>query len=261
MTLADVLSARRRLSGLVLRTPLVESPWLSDISGRAIHLKLESLQPTGSFKVRGALNATLALVAKSPDSPVLVTASAGNHGRALAYAARRVGLRAIVYTPRNAPKMKLEGIAQLGAELRAVADDYDAAERLAKEAARRGDGVFLSPYSHPDLIAATGTIGLEIVEDLPEIDAVVVPLGGGGLISGVALAIKSVSPRTEVIGVETEASHAFHASLAAGRIVEGDDRRRTGGQHRSGHDHVRLRPALCGPDGDRRRTGSREGHP
>ena len=217
------MAARRRLSGHVIRTPLVRSLWLSAETGADVFLKLESLQITNSFKLRGAWNAAQMLLERlSPGEPppALVTASAGNHGRALAYAAERLGLRATVFTPRDAPRTKLEAITRHGADLRAEATTYEDSERLAKQFAAATGTRYLSPYSHPDLLAGIGTIGVEILEDLPDADTIVVPVGGGGLISGVAAVMKAVSPGVAVIGVEAEASHPFTSSLAAGRIVE-----------------------------------------
>jgi threonine dehydratase len=222
-SLADIHRARRRIDGTVRRTPLVRSDWLSDLTGGEVHLKLESLQVTGSFKARGALNAVLALVEQQRDGdslPSLVTASAGNHGRALAWAASRAGMRPVIFTPRNAPAAKLDAIRQRGADLRAVAETYEDSERLAKQYAAETGAQYLSPYSHPDLLAAIGTIALEVVEDLPGVDQIVVPVGGGGLLAGIAIAASAVGPEADVIGVEVEASHPFAASLAAGRIVE-----------------------------------------
>jgi threonine dehydratase len=222
-SLADIHSARQRIDGKVRRTPLVRSDWLSGLSGGDVHLKLESLQVTGSFKARGALNAVLALLERQRDGnalPRLVTASAGNHGLALAWAASRVGMRPVIFTPRSAPSAKLDAIRHRGADLRAVADTYADSERLAKEYAAETGIAYLSPYSHPDLLAAIGTIALEVIEDLPGVDQIVVPVGGGGLIAGIAIAASAVQPEAEVIGVEVEASHPFAASLAAGRIVE-----------------------------------------
>lgn len=217
----DVFAARRRLADRVRRTPLVPSSWLSAAAGASVHLKLESLQITNSFKARGAFNALLRLGERSGGGarPV-VTASAGNHGRALAYAAEQLGIPAIVFTPRDAARTKREAIARHGADLRAEAVSYEDAERRAKEFAASGRATFLSPYSHPDILAGTGTIALEILEDLPGVEAVVVPIGGGGLIGGIAATLKTIAPHVEVIGVEAEASPAFHVALREGRIVE-----------------------------------------
>ena len=179
-------------------------------------LKLETLQPTYSYKIRGATNAVLELAgSRGSGVPAIVTASAGNHGRAMAHAAAAAGMRLTVYVPENAPKTKIDAIRELGAELRACAD-YDEAERRAKEHGARGTAVYISPYAHPDVIAGAGTVALEIMEDLDDIEAIVVPIGGGGLISGTAIAANG---RTEVAGVEVEASTPFTTSLRAGRIT------------------------------------------
>lgn len=244
--LRDILRARRRLAGRVVRTPLLESAWLSSLAaptGR-VFLKLESLQTTGSFKLRGALNATLALLERRggplcppgggqpqgvaptlpDDPPRLVTASAANHGRALAYAAEQLALCATIFTPKNAPRVKLDAIRRHGADLRADADGYEETERLAKAYAVETGAIFISPYNDPDVIAGAGTVGLEIIEELPDLEVVVVPVGGGGLISGVATAIRTIAPKAEIIGVEAAASPAFHTSLREGRIAEVDVR-------------------------------------
>lgn len=223
LSLADIRRARHRIAATVRRTPLVRSDWLGEISGGDVHLKLESIQVTGSFKARGALNAVLALVEQQRAGmplPRLVTASAGNHGRALAWAASRVGMRPVVFTPRTAPAAKLDAIRRLGADLRAVAETYEDSERLAKTHAAETGAQYLSPYSHRDLLAAIGTIALEVIEDLPQVDRIVVPVGGGGLIAGIAIAARELRRDIEVVGVEVEASHPFATSLAAGRIVE-----------------------------------------
>lgn len=207
--------------------------------GGDVSLKIESLQPTFSYKLRGAFSAVLKLAgeARSSESevrsrraldvrrtPALVTASAGNHGRAMAHAAAAVGLPLTVYVPEHAPRTKLEAIRRAGAELRTCAD-YDEAERQAKEHAATGTALFVSPYSHPDVIAGAGTIGLEILEDDPTIDTIVVAIGGGGLISGIAVAARELNHgSTSVVGVEAQASTPFTRGLAAGRIVPVDVR-------------------------------------
>jgi threonine dehydratase len=224
MRLAHVLAARQRIAPYIRRTPLVHSPWLSSVTGLSVWLKLESMQVTNSFKARGAVNVAVAGLERgggeSDRSRLLVTASAGNHGRALAYAAERLGLRLVVFTPQDAPRAKLDPIAGHGADLRAVARSYEDAERLAKEFAAAERVTYISPYSHPDVIAGAATVAMEIIEDRPEVEAIVVPVGGGGLVSGVALVAKAVSDRVEVIGAEAEASPAFSRSLAAGRPIE-----------------------------------------
>jgi threonine dehydratase len=219
VTLSDIQAARGRTAADVRRTPVVSSDWLSDASGGTVLLKLESLQVTNSFKSRGALNAAMQVVARHGQGATIVTASAGNHGRAIAWAAERLGVKAIVFTPRTAPETKTRAIARHGADLRAIADDYEEAERLAQQHARDTGDVFVSPYNHPDVIAGAGTIGLELMEDIPCLQSILVPIGGGGLISGVATAMKALDAGIEVIGVEVEASSAFSAARAAGCIV------------------------------------------
>jgi threonine dehydratase len=221
MQLVDVLRARRRIAPYARRTPLASSTWLSDISGGDVALKLESLQHSHSFKFRGAFNAVLARLEQPGSASLrLVTASAGNHGRALAEAAEKFGLPVVVFTPADAPETKLTAIRRHGADLRAVGADYDAAERMAKAHAAESGAVYISPYSDPDVIAGAATVALEIFEDAPDTAALVVPVGGGGLISGVALTAKAINSGCEVVGVEVEASHPFQTSIRAGRLVE-----------------------------------------
>jgi threonine dehydratase len=201
----------------VVRTPLRHSAWLSAASGAEVFLKLEVLQPTFSYKIRGALNAIARLHAGGPTRR-LVTASAGNHGRALAYAAATRGIPLTVYVPETAPRTKLDAIRALGSELR-TCRDYDDAEAHAKRHAASGAADYISPYSHPDVIAGAGTVGLEMIEDDPALDTIIVPVGGGGLISGIAIAAAATASKPEVIGVEAQASQPFTVSRAAGRIM------------------------------------------
>ena len=217
----DVLRARRRIAPYIRRTPLIRSTWLSDLSGAIVSLKPESLQVSNSFKSRGAFNAVIARLERPGGPPSqLVTASAGNHGRALAAAARTFNLPLIVFTPADAPKAKLAAILRDGAELRAIGRDYDDAERTAKAFARDTGAEFLSPYNDADVIAGAATVAVEVFEDDPGIDTLVVPIGGGGLISGVATVAKAINPRCDVIGVEVEASNPFQQSVRAGTLVE-----------------------------------------
>lgn len=215
-----VLRARQRIAPYVRRTPLVPSAWLSDVSGGAVQLKLESLQRTSAFKARGAFNAVIARLERANAPRQLVTASAGNHGRGLAAAAEIFHLPLVVFTPRDAPAAKLDAIRRHGADLRPDGRDYDEAERMAKAFARETGAEFISPYSDRDVIDGAATVALELFEDTPELDTLVVPIGGGGLISGVGEVAKAMNPRVEVIGVELDVSHVFLASLRAGRLVE-----------------------------------------
>ena len=222
MTLFDVFQARKRIAPYVRRTPLIETAWLSEASDSRVWLKLESLQRSNSFKLRGAFNAVMARLERGESKSIskLVTASAGNHGRALASAAETFHLPLVVFTPADAPEAKLAAIRRHGAELRADGRDYDEAERRAKKYAAETGATFISPYNDADVIAGAATVGVEILEDAPDIDTLIVPIGGGGLISGVAIAAKAIAPAVTVLGVEAEMSHAFLTSVRAGRLVE-----------------------------------------
>lgn len=201
----------------MLQTPLRASAWLSRAAGAEVFLKLETLQPTHSYKIRGATNAILRLLeANEPPYPALVTASAGNHGRAMAHAAAAAGLTLTVYVPEHAPRAKVDAMRELGADLR-LCRDYDEAEQRAKEHGASGAGVYISPYAAEDVIAGAGTVGLEILEQDRSIDTIVASIGGGGLISGIAIAVEG---RAQVCGVEVEASTPFTSSLRAGRLVQ-----------------------------------------
>ena len=221
MQLTDILLARKRIAPYIRRTPLLRSTWLSDFAHADVFLKIESLQLSHSFKSRGAFNAVIARRERgAANDTQLVTASAGNHGRALAAAAETFGFPLIVFTPTDAPQTKLEAIRRHGADLRAVGRDYDDAERQAKAYAATSGAAFISPYNDADVIAGAGTVALEIVEELSSIDTIVIPIGGGGLISGMASVAKVVAPACTTIGVEVEASCAFQVSIRAGHLVE-----------------------------------------
>ena len=221
MNLIDVMRARRRIAPYVRRTPLRSSAWLSSHSAADVSLKLESLQVSDSFKARGAFNAVIALLERPGGAPSqLVTASAGNHGGALAAAAEAFRVPLVVFTPSDAPKTKLDAIRQHGAVLRADGCDYDEAERMAKAYAAETAAEFISAYNDWRVVAGAATIALEIFEDSPDTDTLLIPIGGGGLIGGVAEAAKSIAPACQIVGVEAAASCAFQTSVRAGRIVE-----------------------------------------
>lgn len=220
ISLDDINAAAERIAPLTFVTPLRLSEWLSS-GDTNVFFKIETIQPTCSFKIRGACNAAQRFADQGRADQRLVTASAGNHGRALAYAAGMFGIPLVVFIAADAPRAKSDAIARSGAELRRCAN-YDEAERQAKAFASAGGGIYVSPYSDPDVIAGAGTIGLELAAQQPDLDAVVVPVGGGGLISGIATALDALSPDTRVIGVEVAASCPFTASLAAGRLVTVD---------------------------------------
>ena len=212
-TVDDIYAARMRLreDGLADRTPIRPLRWLDG----DVRLKLESHQATQSFKIRGATNA----VRRLDDDRPLVTASAGNHGLALATAAGRAGRQATIFVAKTAARAKVEAIAATGADLRRSGLTYDDAERAALEFARERGARYVSPYNHTDVIAGAGTVGLEIVEEVPDVAAIVVPIGGGGLVSGIATAVRALAPAVRIVGVEAARNPAFTAALAAGVIT------------------------------------------
>lgn len=218
VSIISVLEARRRIAAYVRRTPFVRSAWLSGATGAAVWLKLETQQRSNAFKARGAFNAALRL-AEAGERPTLVTASAGNHGRALAEAAAVTRMACVVFTPADAPQSKLEAIRAAGARLEASFPNYDAAEAAAKEHAASTGGCYVSPYNHADVIAGGGTLALEMLEEQPRLDVVVVPMGGGGLISGIGVALSQIAPACRLVGVEAEASAAFATARQHGRIT------------------------------------------
>lgn len=222
-----VLAAARRIerSGLVLRTPLERSLSLSASTSADVFHKLEIWQPTGSFKVRGAANKLLRM--RDEEAAAFrrgfVAASAGNHGLGVAHASVSLSAPATLIVPRTVSPAKLESLWRYPIELVVSVGNYDVAEADARKMSRERGTVFVSPYNDPDVIAGAGTIGIEILADLPDVDIVLVPVGGGGLAAGIALYMKSVAPRTRVIGVQSEAYPAMQRARAAGQIVPVDD--------------------------------------
>jgi threonine dehydratase len=218
-TLADVAAARHRLAGLVLHTPLEPSPELAAESGAGeLRLKREEIQPAGSFKSRGASN-KVAVVARDSPQVALVTASSGNHGIAVAAAAARHEIRLTVLVGANISTAKLERLRALETPrctVEIAGDNADAAEAEARRRDDAGLAVYVPPYNDPDVIAGQATVGVEIVEDWPEVEAIVVPIGGGGLISGIGLWAKSVNPRLRLVGVQPAASPPMYAYLETG---------------------------------------------
>lgn len=212
----DVRDAAQRIAPYIRRTPLVRADGLSQVTGRVVCLKLETLQRTRAFKYRGACNALLALRSASGLLPRLVTASAGNHGLALAAVARDLGASLTIYVPADAPRAKVDRMRGAGVTIVAGAAGYDEAERRAIAHATRVGDEFISPYNHPAIVAGAGTIGCEVLEDIEAPGAIIVPTGGGGLLSGIAVACER---QIAVIGVEPERNPAFQAALAAGTIV------------------------------------------
>ena len=216
--LQHLYQARQRTAAFVRRTPLLHSPALSAQAGSPCYLKLDMLQDTGAFKLRGASNKLLSL---SPEqrSRGVVTASTGNHGRAVAHVAKQLGIPAIVCVSRHVAANKLEPIRALGADLRNHYASQDEAESQAYALAAAEGLVAVSPFDDPDVIAGQGTMGLEMLEQHPELRCAIVPLSGGGLISGVALALKTANPAIRVIGVSMERAPVMYHSLQAGKPV------------------------------------------
>ncbi|MDH5746094.1 MAG: threonine ammonia-lyase [Candidatus Bathyarchaeota archaeon] len=219
INLQDIKDARETIRNLVRRTPLMHSQFLSNFCDGEVYLKLENLQTTNSFKIRGALNKMLHLSAEEMKRGV-VTASAGNHAQAVAIGAEKLNLSARIVIPRNTPKIKIDKIRKHHVELILHGDVYDEAEQKAIDLSRKDGLTYISPYNDRLVIAGQGTIGLEVHEDLPTVDTVVVPVGGGGLISGIGVAVKSIEPSVQIIGVQSEASPVMYESLKAGKIVD-----------------------------------------
>lgn len=211
ISIDSVRAAAKSIAGVAVRTPLLPAEWAG-----GLWLKPESLQPIGAFKVRGAYHAVASLPPGRRAAGV-VTHSSGNHGQAVAYAARAFGIPCVVVIPEGAPPVKVDAVRSLGAEVMLV----PAPERLGRAdevAARRGMSM-IPPFDHPDVIAGQGTVGLEIIDDLADVDVVLVPVGGGGLAAGVATAVKALRPRAAVIGVEPEIAADAAESFETGSLV------------------------------------------
>ena len=219
LTIDDITQARERIDSVARRTPLERSRWLSAELGREVFFKLECFQTTGSFKLRGAMSKLSALNEDERARGVL-TVSAGNHGLAVAHCSEVLGLETTVVVPESASRAKVSSIGRYPVTLIERGASYDDAERAARELERESGATFVSPYNDREVIAGQGTIGIEILEDLRDIDAVVVPVGGGGLLAGLAIAVKALNPRVKVYGAEPLTSPTMTAALEAGCIVE-----------------------------------------
>jgi threonine dehydratase len=231
ITLADLRSAQSLLTGITTRTHLIEcnggapqvSPVLRDVRilnlERKLFLKPENQQPIGAFKLRGAYN-KIASLSEDDRKRGVISYSSGNHAQGVAYAARALDTKAVIVMPNNAPEVKREATAKLGAEIVLVGPGSDERKAKAEQLAAAHGYIVVPPYNDEKIIAGQGTIGLEVLEDLTEVECVLSPVGGGGLISGVAAAIKLTNPNVKVIGVEPELAADAQASLRAGKIVE-----------------------------------------
>jgi len=218
ITLDDLRRAQGRIAGAVDVTPCVEATALSERCGVDLRLKLETLQRTGSFKARGAVN-TLRSLSDEESERGVIASSAGNHAQGVAYAASLVGVRALIVMPRTTPLIKIDRTRQLGAEVVLHGDGFDEAYDHARRLQEEEGFVFIHAFDDERVIAGQGTVGLELVDQVPDLDAVVVPVGGGGVISGVALAVKGLKPEVSVYGVQTEAAPALARSFHRGELV------------------------------------------
>jgi threonine dehydratase len=215
--LSEIRAAAERLAGTIHRTPLLSAQSIGARAGVELRLKCECFQKTGSFKPRGALNKVLSLTA-AERARGLVTVSAGNHAQAVAWAARHVGAPCVVVMPTGAPRSKLDAVRGYGAEVVLHDDRATLFDRLREVEQERGL-TFVHPFDDPVVLAGAGTVGLEILEDAPQLDAVIVPIGGGGLLGGVTSAIKAIAPRVRIVAVELAAGPGLAPALAAGKPV------------------------------------------
>lgn len=216
VTLDSILAAQERISPYVLRTPCLRLPGLDALLGCRVYAKAECMQITGAFKLRGALSKLLSLPPERLSSGV-VAASSGNHGRAVAYGAKLLGTSALIVMPRTAPAVKLEGIRSLGAEV--VLCDASQRFRTAERLCRERNAAMIPPFNDEEVMAGQGTIGLELAQQCPDLDLLVVPVSGGGLLAGVSTAVKALFPHARVCGAEPAALPRYSRSLAAGRPV------------------------------------------
>lgn len=220
-SLRDIETARERLKGLITATPCLESAVLSELCGARLFLKLETLQRTGSFKPRGALNKILTLSAEERSRGV-IAASAGNHAQGVAFAARTAGVEAHIVMPEATPLVKISNTEALGAEVELRGANLDESLQRARELATEQGYTFVHPFDDEAVIAGQGTVGLEILEQVEELDAIVCPIGGGGLISGVATAVKARAPETRIYGIQSEAAPSMKRSYDAGEWLEAE---------------------------------------
>jgi len=222
LSLADIRSAAGHIAGAVVRTPLLASRTLSALTGAEVFLKFENLQFTASFKERGALNKLLSLSAAERKRGVIAM-SAGNHAQGVAYHAARLGIRAVIVMPRGTPNTKVHGTQVLGADLRLEGDTLAEAAAFARNLAETEKLVFVHPYDDPLVIAGQGTVALEILDERPDIDCLVVPIGGGGLIAGMATAAHAINPKIEIYGVESKTYAAMYQRVNGLPVSVGGD--------------------------------------
>ena len=217
--LEDFIKAKEKLSKVLLETHLIYSPIFSKESGNKVFIKPENLQKTGSFKIRGAYN-KISNLTDAERKRGVIASSAGNHAQGVAYGAKESGIKAVIVMPKSTPLIKVESTKQYGAEVILYGDVYDDAYKKAKELEEKEGYVFVHPFNDEDVLDGQGTIALEILEELPETDIILVPIGGGGLISGIACAAKILKPEIKIIGVEPEGAASAYEAIKENKIVE-----------------------------------------
>ena len=217
ISLDRIIKAHQKISPYINRTPLIHSEYLS--KNRTVKLKLESLQKTGSFKLRGALNKLLSLSDKQKSKGVIAV-STGNHGKGVAYASSLLGIKSTIYMSSMVPKYRKEAIESLGARVEIVGTNSDEADLHARNISEKQNITLIHPFDDEDIISGQGTVGLEMLLDFPEVDTVIIPSSGGGLISGIALAIKLQKPNVKVIGVSMKRGPSMYESLKVGKPVD-----------------------------------------
>ncbi len=216
-TFRDVLLARRRIAPHLSRTPIFRSPLLDQMMGFSMHLKCENLQPTGAFKVRGGIN-LMSVVRDQIHEEGVITASSGNHGQSIAYAGRTFGVRVVVHVPENTDPIKIKAIEGLSAEVEARGRDYDEAREMAEDRAQSEGFYYVHTGNEPLLIAGVGTLGLEIMEDVPDLDVLITPIGSGTCATGAGLVAKTINPDLRLVGVQAEGADAVYRSWRDGQL-------------------------------------------
>lgn len=215
----DFITAKEKLSKVLLKTSLIQSPIFSKEAGNEVYIKPENLQKTGSFKIRGAYNKITNLSDEEKKKGVIAS-SAGNHAQGVAYGAKESGIKAVIVMPKSTPLIKVESTKQYGAEVILHGDVYDDAFKKAKELEEKEGYIFVHPFDDEDVIYGQGTIALEILEELPETDIILVPIGGGGLISGIACAAKILKPEIKIIGVEPDGAASAYEAIKEDKVIE-----------------------------------------
>lgn len=218
ITLKDIQDARERIKDQIIKTPSTYSSTFSELTNCELYLKLENLQLTGAYKVRGALN-RLQKLSDDEKKKGVIASSAGNHAQGVALAAKKCGIPATIVMPRTTPLSKVQGTKKFGAKVVLHGDFYDDAYQKALDIQKEEGQTFIHPFNDPDIMAGQGTIGLELYENVKDLDCVIIPIGGGGLISGIAVALKSLNPKIRIIGVEAEQMSAMKASVDQGSLA------------------------------------------